>query len=376
MIPSLRFQFKRIVDAYIYASNTSLLGQGISQQIPSVSKSKIKIYNIRRNLVGFYDKKIKQLYERCPRLVIYSINSIFNKKHQLDAEVAYLDKEQNGDNKTFMDMLIEVEESKYHFEFQLLEGNMAVRMYEYSIKETIRELKHTSNQECNERRRYEIEVIMPAQAVIFLAGSNKEEQITVHLTLPDGQDVDYQLPCISASQPIEELIRRNLFILIPFQQVQFNMRMNQISKASDDSKHQIAMEIVTFHKQMKKSLEKLYADGIIRENEYYDLIEIFSDVEGYLIDKDEKVRQEVDEMGDNDYISRSEKARAEGIELGELKFMVAMIIKKLKKKLSPALIAEQLELDGDKVQAICDIASKQAPDYDEEAICKQYLDSK
>ena len=40
-----------------------------------------------------------------------------------------------------MDMLLEVEGCRYHFEFQLLEGNMAIRMYEYSVKETIRDLK-------------------------------------------------------------------------------------------------------------------------------------------------------------------------------------------------------------------------------------------
>lgn len=61
-----------------------------------------------------------------------------------------------------MDLFLEVEGCKYHFEFQLLEGNMAIRMYEYSVKETIRELEHTSNvPETENLRKYEIEVIMP-----------------------------------------------------------------------------------------------------------------------------------------------------------------------------------------------------------------------
>lgn len=49
-------------------------------------------------------------------------------------------KEKDG-NETFMDMLIQIEKQKYHFEFQLLEDNMAIRMYEYSAKETIREIE-------------------------------------------------------------------------------------------------------------------------------------------------------------------------------------------------------------------------------------------
>lgn len=48
--------------------------------------------------MGFYDQRIKELYEKCPRLVILSINSIFHKNHQVDAELVYLDKEQQVEN--------------------------------------------------------------------------------------------------------------------------------------------------------------------------------------------------------------------------------------------------------------------------------------
>ena len=97
-------------------------------------------------------------------------------------------------------MLLEVEGCKYHFEFQLLEGNMAIRMYEYSVKETIRELLHEGNQ---------------------------------------------------------------------------------------DAETKEGIELFEYHKQMKNSLEKLYEDDIITVDEYNYLIESFSDVEGYLVDKDE-----------------------------------------------------------------------------------------
>ena len=112
------------------------------------------------------------------------------------------------------------------------------------------------------------------------------------------------------------MIRQNLFILIPFQQVQLNSRMNNISKYQNETKHQIAVELYEYHKQMKNSLEKLYGDDIITVDEYNYLIESFSDVEGYLVDKDEMVKQEVVEMGDNDYVCRSERARQEGREVG------------------------------------------------------------
>lgn len=262
--------------------------------------------------MGFYDARIKYLYETCPRLVVMSINSIFNKHHSLEAEVHYLDKEQAGekdDNETFMDMLIQIEKQKYHFEFQLLEDNMAIRMYEYSAKETIREIEHAANQD-ELHDRYEIEIIMAAQAVIFLAGNNRKNEIIVNMTLPDGQRVTYMLPCISASATVEELIERELFILIPFQQVQLNNRMNNISRRSAEAKHQIALEMYKFHQDVKKGLEKLLKDGKIISDEYRKLIVTFSNLENYLSEKNEEVRQEVKKMGDKDYVCWSDRIEA------------------------------------------------------------------
>ena len=37
-----------------------------------------------------------------------------------------------------MDKLVEIEDSRYHIEFQLLAGRMAIRMYEYGVRETLR----------------------------------------------------------------------------------------------------------------------------------------------------------------------------------------------------------------------------------------------
>lgn len=273
--------------------------------------------------MGFYDSRIKHLYETCPRLVIMSINSIFKRNHPLDEEIDYLDKEQTGEadeNETFMDMLIRVENCKYHFEFQLLEDNMAIRMYEYSVKETIREIEHSTNLD-DLHDRYEIEIIMPMQAVIFLAGGNRKNEITVRMTLPDGQKVRYSLPCISASVTVDELVQRKLFLLIPFQQVQLNHRMNRISECKVSAKHQIALEMYEYHKAVKNSLENLVGDGIITADEFHKLIVTLSDLENYLAEKDEEVKKEVKQMGDKDYVCWSERieasAKAEGIAEGK-----------------------------------------------------------
>lgn len=320
--------------------------------------------------MGFYDKKVKQLYESCPRLVILSVNNIFGKAHAEDAIVTYLDKEQVEGNETFMDMLVQIEECKYHFEFQMLEDNMAVRMYEYSVKETIRAIYHESN--IREISKYVLDVVMPPQAVIFLSGTNKQNAITVNLTLPDGQGVGYVIPCISASMSIENLIENSLFILIPFQQVQLNKKLNEITNRSEVTKRKLALEIYKYHSDVKNSLDKLYLDGKILIDEQQSLIEILWDVEEYLTMKDEFIKKEVHDMGDNDYISISDRVRMEGKEQGRVDILISLICKKLSKNMSIEDIADTIEEPIEFVEKVYEISKKYAPNYDMEKIVEEY----
>lgn len=318
--------------------------------------------------MGFYDKKIKKLYENCPRLAIISINSMLGKNHSIDSRVEYYDKEQleDSESETYMDMFLGIEGSSYHLEFQLVEDNMAIRMYEYGIKETIREIKHTSNHQ--DENNYELDVTMPAQAVIFLAGKNKRDKIVVHLTLPDGQMVDYSIPCISASVSIDELLSRGLYILIPFQQVQLNDQMNHIKKRTSKTKLKLAREIFHYHEEIKNNLDKLHEDAILELQEYTELQDAFIDIEEYLTDKDHEVKEEVQAMGDRDYIPYSDRIRAQGEEIGKEigkeKQLAIFIIKKIKKNNSLEDIAEIMEEDVDVIKPIYDMVQEFAPEYD------------
>lgn len=189
--------------------------------------------------MAFYDKEIKRVCESCPRLLILLINSVFSKHHAEDAEIVFLDKEQTIDaseNTTYMDMFLEIENCKYHIEYQLLEGNMAIRMVEYGMRETIRGLRQNGDISRVADDKYEIEIVMPLQAVVFLAGANKEDKIRVNLHLPDGNTVTYELPCISASKTVSELSRKKMYLLIPFQQVQLYSRMIRASQYAEKLK--------------------------------------------------------------------------------------------------------------------------------------------
>jgi hypothetical protein len=264
---------------------------------------------------GFYDKSIKNLMQKCQRLVVIAINSIFNRSYDENAAVKFLDKEMVGDKvseSTYMDMLVEIkdglETGKFHWEFQLQEGSLiSIRVYEYATRETLR----AAREHIEDVEEYELYVEMPEQVVVFLSGANKKDSIKVILRLPDLQEVTYTLPCVSAAVSVDRLIEDKLYLFIPYQQAQLNDRMTRIGDKKFKTKQKIAEEIRNYHVQVKTALEKLKNDATITTAEYENLMETFSDVEQYLREKDKDVDKVVKNMGDENYIPWSERVRAE-----------------------------------------------------------------
>ena len=319
--------------------------------------------------MAFYDKEIKRVCESCPRLLILMINSVFSKHHSEGADIIFLDKEQNidsGENTTYMDMFLEIESCRYHIEYQLLEGNMAIRMVEYGMKETIRGLRQNGDITRVSDGRYEIEIIMPLQAVVFLAGANKEDKITVNLHLPNGKMVTYELPCISASETVSELSRKKMYLLIPFQQVQLYSRMLKAKHYTKRTKLKLAEALYHFKLDAKKELDNLHENGILNANEVELLVTSLHNIEDNLLNNDDLIREEVTEMGDEDYVALSDRliqqgmekgieqgiaqGMKQGIEKGAKQNLLLLISKKLQKGKSLAQIADECEISQDEAQ--------------------------
>ena len=314
--------------------------------------------------MGFYDNEIKRLCKNCPRLLIMVINSIFQKTYSLQEPIVYLDKEQNEEGQpTYLDLLLEVAQKRYHLEFQLVSGNMAIRMYEYAVRDTLQELSGEG-----EAKHYEITVVMPMQAVVFLAGASQESVIRVNLILPDETNVTYTIPCISASDTVEELCDRELYLFLPFQQVQLHSRLDAIHNRTEETKHKMSLTLYSFHQIVKNKLAGLREDGTIESKEYENLLMAFSNIETYLLEKDTFILEEVEEMGKDDYVAWSDRILEQGMERGLIMKMISLVCKKLRKGNTPAEVADMLEEDEQEIIRIYHVAERFAPDYDVEAI--------
>ena len=68
-----------------------------------------------------------------------------------------------------------------------------------------------------------------------------------------------------------------------------------------------------------------------------------------------------------------ERGEAIGLEKGQFLTLINQIIKKMKRGLSSADIADALETDLKTVDLICAIAQNYAPEYDTDKICNAYL---
>ena len=240
--------------------------------------------------MAFYDKEIKRVCESCPRLLILMINSVFSKHHAENAEIIFLDKD--------------------HIEYQLLEGNMAIRMVEYGMKETIRGLRQNGDITKVSDGRYEIEIVMPLQAVVFLAGANKEDKITVKLHLPNGKVITYELPCISASETVFELSRKKMYL------------------------------------EAKKELDNLHKNGILNANEVELLITSLHNIEDNLLNSDDLIREKVTEMGDEDYVALSDRLIQQGVD----NTLIMLVTKKIQKGKTVSQIADECEITEAEVE--------------------------
>ncbi|MBO6113002.1 MAG: hypothetical protein J6P45_08150, partial [Lachnospiraceae bacterium] len=69
-----------------------------------------------------------------------------------------------------------------------------------------------------------------------------------------------------------------------------------------------------------------------------------------------------------------EEGRQEGRQEGEWLALLRMVCRKLAKGKSVDMIADELEENEETIKVICEVAKKYAPDYDAEAICKEFME--
>jgi hypothetical protein len=155
-----------------------------------------------------YDKIIKQTLAQSDALTIRFINGLFNDNIPLDAPVDWLDKESVGDKHTsyIADFYPRIAGNMYHIEVEQDDkGDMAVRVFQYTVGGAIRHNMTATDSEVN--------VTFPKPCVVFLKSrENTPKALTWNITFFDGQAVTLQIPTIRLAElSVKEIMERNLF---------------------------------------------------------------------------------------------------------------------------------------------------------------------
>ena len=79
---------------------------------------------------------------------------------------------------------------------------------------------------------------------------------------------------------------------------------------------EVMYKIVSFRRKLHEIITRLNKDGIILDTEKDELYRSLLCVEEYITNKNDAVRQEVDRMGDEEYMTFTQRAFAEGEESG------------------------------------------------------------
>lgn len=206
-----------------------------------------------------FDDVFRTMVEKMPRLVIPLLNEVFGTTYPEDTEIVQLRNEHQDENgETITDSCLQIGSKLYHIECQSEDDTtMTVRMVQYDFAIGIEHAK-------KENRRYRIE--LPKSCVLYLRStSNTPDYLEADLVLPDDRTFVYRIPTVRmASYSKEEILEKNLLMLLPFYVMRYERRTDEYEKDPEKLKGLLLeYEAIRLHLEKEATEDgrsMLYAD--------------------------------------------------------------------------------------------------------------------
>ena len=165
---------------------------------------------------GMYDRVSKRLISLSKPQTIRLLNGLYNKNHPLDSEVEYHWTEHNDDElkRTLADTIITIidkesnERKSYHLEIQMYKDEeIILRVFEYGYRHAL-----------TNRNGHRV-LAFPNPLILYLYESgNAPDTEELEIDFGEQGSFTYCVPTFKyLKMPPEELERRQLFVLVPFQ---------------------------------------------------------------------------------------------------------------------------------------------------------------
>lgn len=170
-----------------------------------------------------YDKLFKKILTLSTKAVINMINSLFGTDYPLDSKITYnwTEFEDNDLKKTLADTIITINgKHSYHLEAQMTEDEEIIfRVFEYSFSHANRNRNSST---------YELD--FPEPIIIYLYSEKPiPDELTLKLNFRNQGHFDYKVKVFKYLETsVEELNRRKMVILIPFQLLRLRKEISKV----------------------------------------------------------------------------------------------------------------------------------------------------
>ena len=256
-----------------------------------------------------FDDVFRTMIEKMPYLAVPLINEVFHTSYPQDVPIIQLRNEHQQENgEIITDSCLKIGDKLYHIECQSTDDTtMAIRMIEYDFSIAV-ENAHKQG------RRYRMD--FPRSCVLYLrSGNNTPDFLGVEMALADGNIVLYQLSTIKLETYTKDSIfEKNLLMLLPFYIMRYEKNIHEMSENPE-----LFQCLLNEYEEIRTNLVKELS-GADKAALYMDLNKLIIKIADYICQSEEVVRKGIgDVMGGKVLELESERLRAEGEKIGEIK---------------------------------------------------------
>ena len=256
-----------------------------------------------------FDDVFRTMIEKMPYLAVPLINEVFHTSYPQDVPIIQLRNEHQQENgEIITDSCLKIGDKLYHIECQSTDDTtMAIRMIEYDFSFAV-ENAHKQG------RRYRMD--FPRSCVLYLrSGNNTPDFLGVEMALADGNIVLYQISTIKLETYTKDSIfEKNLLMLLPFYIMRYEKNIHEMSENPE-----LFQCLLNEYEEIRTNLVKELS-GADKAALYMDLNKLIIKIADYICQSEEVVRKGIgDVMGGKVLELESERLRAEGEKIGEIK---------------------------------------------------------
>jgi len=256
-----------------------------------------------------FDDVFRTMIEKMPYLAVPLINEVFHTSYPQDVPIIQLRNEHRQENgEIITDSCLKIGDKLYHIECQSTDDTtMAIRMIEYDFSIAV-ENAHKQG------RRYRMD--FPRSCVLYLrSGNNTPDFLGVEMALADGNIVLYQISTIKLETYTKDSIfEKNLLMLLPFYIMRYEKNIHEMSENPE-----LFQCLLNEYEEIRTNLVKELS-GADKAALYMDLNKLIIKIADYICQSEEVVRKGIgDVMGGKVLELESERLRAEGEKIGEIK---------------------------------------------------------